>query len=58
MDIPEGMEIAKLKDGIEDTEVDNATRWRTIKDLSNKRFYYQTQNDPALHLIDLNKINF
>lgn len=54
VDIPKGMVIANLMQH----KLCETTRWRTYKDLTHKRIYYQTYEDPALHMIDLAKINF
>lgn len=36
---------------------DELTQWVVFKDLTNKKFYYRTYRDLALHLVDLNQIN-
>jgi len=41
---------------IEDSKLYETTRWRVIKDLTNRILYYSSYNDPALRKIDLNNI--
>ena len=36
----------------------SATQWTTATDLKNLRFYYHTQFDRAVHMVDLKKIDF
>ncbi len=54
VDIPKGMVIAKL----EGSTLYETTCWCTIKDLTNKIFYYRSYEDLTLKLINLTKINF
>lgn len=49
LDIPDGV-AGTEKDG---TTVYDFTRWSTVRDLSNLRFFYRTYQNPSLRMVDL-----
>jgi len=52
LDIPDG--IAGNKDG-EKTFYD-FTRWATVKDLTNLRYFYRTYDNPSMRMVDLREL--
>jgi len=52
VDIPKGTMSVHM----ENTKLYETTRWRVIKDLTNKILYYNSYNDPALRKVDLTQI--
>ena len=47
------------EDDVESSDIlYSATQWTTAADLKNLKYYYHTQFDRAIHMVDLNKIDF
>ncbi len=54
VDIPLGLS----RDKMDNSTVYDYTQWVVFKDLTHRKFYYRTYHNMALHMVDMNKLDF